>query len=144
MEKFIYITLFSFIFINLNAQISILNKEIVSETKKDTLSIYTSAEVMPQFPGGDVEMMKYIGRNLRYPSSDLSELIDNGRINVRFVVRKTGKIDNITMRTPLAKAFEAEVVRFMQNMPKWIPGKMNGENVDCYYTLPILIHFQTK
>lgn len=99
---------------------------------------------MPQFPGGDVEMMKYIGRNLRYPSSDLSELIDNGRINVRFVVRKTGKIDNITMRTPLAKAFEAEVVRFMQNMPKWIPGKMNGENVDCYYTLPILIHFQIK
>ncbi|PXV64078.1 TonB-like protein [Dysgonomonas alginatilytica] len=143
MIKLVYIFMLIFFSLNLEAQIK-PSKHEPAYIGRDTITIYKNPEVMPQFPGGEIEMMKYISQYLRYPILDQSELIDNGRFVVRFVVRETGEIDNIRLIRPLTKSFEKEVIRFVESMPKWIPGKVNGKNVACYFTIPIQICFRTK
>lgn len=129
--------------LNLSAQIKPSNHEPVY-IRTDTIIIFNSPEIMPHFPGGDIEMMTYIRENLKYPDLDQSTFAENSTVVVRFVVRETGEIDNIIIRRPLTKSFETEVIRLIKNMPKWIPAKTKDKNIACYYTLPIQIHFQTK
>lgn len=140
---FILLLILSFISIRTNAQINLLNKG-ADLVISDTPFIYTSAEVMPQFPGGDTEMMNYIGKNLKYSDLEESTLTDNSLIVVRFIVRETGEIDNITIVRVSTKSVEVEVIRLIKSMPNWIPGKNKGENVACYFTLPIHVSFRIE
>ncbi|NDV94156.1 energy transducer TonB [Dysgonomonas sp. 521] len=94
---------------------------------------YMVVEVMPEFDGGTEAMMKYIRENLKYPQTTDAQ----GRVVLRFTVTKTGDIEDIRVLRSLATEFDNEAIRVIQSMPKWIPGKQNGVNVDVYYTLPV-------
>ena len=98
---------------------------------------YDAVEQMPTFPGGEAELMKFIRDNLRYPLTAKKEGIQ-GRVILRFVVTKTGAIDNITVLRSLDPACDEEAIRLIKSMPRWIPGKQNGNNVPVYYTLPVV------
>jgi len=98
-------------------------------------------EQMPQFPGGEEALMKFITDNLRYPPV-AAEVGTEGRVTIRFVVSKTGEVINVEVIRGLDPSCDREAVRVVKMMPKWIPGRQNGRNVPVYYTLPIVYRLQ--
>ncbi|MFM7016370.1 MAG: TonB family protein [Bacteroidota bacterium] len=93
-------------------------------------------EVMPSFPGGETEMMKYLGRNLKYPER-AKDAEAQGTVLISFIVDKEGNISNPTVKRAVGFGCEEEAIRVIQNMPAWTPGKMNGQKVNVEYVLPI-------
>ncbi|WP_270569245.1 energy transducer TonB [Coprobacter secundus] len=114
-------------------------KEVVRpEAPKEEKEIpYQAVEQMPQFPGGDAELMKYIQDHLKYPVIAAENGIQ-GRVIVRFVVSKTGEIQDVTVLRGVDSSLDKEAVRVIKSMPKWIPGKQNGNNVAVYFTVPVM------
>lgn len=113
------------------------NKIIMEEPKKKDDEIHITVPQMPSFLGGEEEMRRYIAENLKYPVID-QENGTQGRVTVRFVVDKTGKIGNVQILKGLSVTCDREAVRVVQSMPNWIPGKNNGVPVNVYFTLPIV------
>ncbi|NDW19487.1 energy transducer TonB [Dysgonomonas sp. 216] len=101
--------------------------------------ILESVEVMPDFPGGRRELMKFLQKNLKYPAMAAENGIE-GRVIVRFVVSKTGAISNAQVIKGFDPACDNEAVRVVNEMPNWIPGSQNGQSVAVYFTLPV--HFK--
>lgn len=98
-------------------------------------SIFIHYEMMPQYPEGDVELLKFISNNLVYPTDSTSE----GRVITRFVISETGDVqDASVVYSSLGKAFDEEAIRVVKLMPKWTPGTMNGIPKDIHFTLPII------
>jgi len=94
-------------------------------------------EQMPQFPGGDEEMMKFIKDHLNYPPS-AAEMGIEGRVTIRFVVSRNGDVTEVTIIRGRDPSCDKEAVRVVKLMPRWIPGRQNGRNVPVYYTLPVV------
>lgn len=103
--------------------------------------IFTIVEQMPSFPGGEAEMMKFIGSNLRYPVVAQESGIQ-GRVTVRFVVTKEGNIDQVEVVRGIDPSCDREAMRVVKSMPKWTPGRQNGKSVPVYFTLPILFRLK--
>lgn len=117
--------------------------EIIVEEKKpvEENKVFTAVEQMPQFPGGEAELMKYIQKNLKYPPVAMENNIQ-GRVVVRFVVTKTGKIGEVKVARGRDPDLDKEAVRVVKSLPDFIPGKMNGQSVNVWYTLPITFKLQ--
>jgi len=98
--------------------------------------VYQVIEQMPQYPGGESELMSYIAKNLKYPVIAQENGIQ-GKVVLRFVVSKSGVVDKIEVVRSLDPACDKEAVRVVKTLQRWIPGKQNGVNVSVYYTLPI-------
>jgi TonB family protein len=98
--------------------------------------VFTSVEQMPEFPGGQGVLMKYLSNSIRYPESARKANIQ-GRVIAQFVVNQVGKIERIEIKRGLSPECDAETVRVIKAMPAWKPAKLNGRNVSVYYTLPI-------
>ena len=114
--------------------------EIVVEEKKEE-KVFTAVEQMPQFPGGEAELMKYISNNIKYPTMAMENNIQ-GRVVVQFVVTKTGKIGEVKVVRSKDPDLDKEAVRVVKSLPNFIPGKMNGQAVNVWYTLPITFKLQ--
>lgn len=114
------------------------HKVIVEEAPEKP---FTSVEQMPQFPGGNAELMKFIGSNLRYPTIAAENGIE-GRVIIQFVVNKDGVVSDAKILRSLDPSCDKEAIRVVKLMPKWVPGKQNGRNVPVYYTLPVLFKLQ--
>ena len=108
---------------------------------KENNVIYVAAEMMPEFPGGQAELMKYLSSNIRYPSIAMEENIQ-GRVIASFVVEIDGKISNIEIVRGLGGGCDEEVIRIIKNMPKWKPGKNRGETVRVKFALPVKFSLQ--
>jgi protein TonB len=113
------------------------HRVIMEEPKKKDDEIVIHAQQMPGFPGGEAELYRYIADNLKYPVVD-QENGTQGRVTLRFVVDKTGKIDKVQIIKGLSVTCDREAIRVVQSMPNWIPGKNNGIPVNVYFTLPIV------
>lgn len=98
---------------------------------------YQAVEQMPQFPGGEAALLKFINEKIKYPIP-AQEAGIQGRVVVRFVVSKTGEIKDVTVLRSVESSLDKEAVRVIQMMPKWIPGKQNGNNVAVYFTVPVV------
>lgn len=114
------------------------HKVIVAEKEEEP---FVSVEQMPQFPGGNTELMKYIANNLKYPTIAAENGIE-GRVIVRFVVGKDGRVSNIEIQRGLDSSCDKEARRVVESMPRWTPGRQNGREVPVYFTLPILFKLQ--
>ena len=104
--------------------------------KSDKDQIYTVVEKMPQYPGGINELMSYIGHNLKYPIEAQQKGIQ-GKSIIRFVVNKSGKVENAEVVRGLDQDCDNEGLRVINSLPNWIPGEQNGKKVSVYYVLPI-------
>ena len=96
-------------------------------------------EQMPEFPGGQAALLKFINENLRYPATAIENGIQ-GRVVVQFVVKKDGSVnDNIMIVRGVDPALDQEAIRVCKTLPKFIPGKRrdNGEPINAWITLPI-------
>jgi TonB family C-terminal domain len=98
--------------------------------------IFTVVEQMPQFPGGLVAMNQFIADNLKYPELSKKDKT-SGRVYVRFVVSKEGKLCDAQIIRSLDAYCDKEALRVIRSMPDWIPGKQNGVNVPVYYIVPL-------
>ena len=102
--------------------------------------VLSYAEVMPEFPGGMPEMVKYLLENMIYPE-EMKENGIEGRIFVQFVVTKTGSIQDITIARGI-DGLNREAIRLVKQMPNWSPGKNNGKEVNVKMVIPIRFSLQ--
>lgn len=98
-------------------------------------------QVPAQFLGGDVELMKYLNEKIRYPQIAAENGIE-GRSVVRFVVSIDGTISDVKIIKSSDPSLDKEALRVVKSMPKWIPGKVEGKNVNSYFTLPVTFRLQ--
>ena len=92
-------------------------------------------EEMPAFPGGSKKLLEYLMENTHYP--DEPEVCAQGRVVVSFIVEKDGSISDVKTVKGIHPSFDEEAVRVVKSMPKWKPGKCNGESTRVKYTVPI-------
>lgn len=116
-------------------------QQIVTQAPVEEEKVFDMVEQMPQFPGGQAEMMKYIQQNLRYPTIAQENGVQ-GRVSCQFVVGPDGSIRDIVVVRGVDPYLDREAIRVIQSMPKWIPGKQNGKAVSVKYTLPIMFRLQ--
>jgi TonB family protein len=93
-------------------------------------------EQMPEFPGGAHALFEFLGKNIHYPKAAEDAGIQ-GRVIVTFVVMKDGSIGEVKVAKGVSPELDAEALRCVKSMPKWIPGKQNGEAVNVKYTIPL-------
>lgn len=122
------------------ALLLIFSVDVKSQNKGE---VYNIVEEMPAYPGGDKAMFEFISNNLKYPKS-AQGAGTQGRVIVRFVVAKTGEIENVVVLRGFDKACDEEAARVVKMMPKWTPGKQGGENVAVNYTIPIVFKIPPK
>lgn len=113
--------------------------EVVVEEKTPVFEdnhVFTSVEQMPVFPGGDAELLKYISSHIRYPDIAAENGIQ-GRVVVQFVVQKDGSVGQVKVARSKDPDLDKEAVRVVKTLPKFTPGRMNGQPVNVWYTLPV-------
>ena len=116
-------------------------RQIINQPPQEPNKVHEHVEVMPQFPGGNAELMRYLSANIKYPTIAAENGIE-GRVVLKFVVGKDGGISNIQVVRALDPSCDKEAVRVVKGMPKWIPGMQNGHAVAVYFTLPVLFKLQ--
>ena len=99
-------------------------------------TVYRSAEQMPQFPGGEAALMKYIESHINYPPMAAKNNIQ-GKVVVQFVVDKTGKVGEVKVVRSVDKDLDKEAIRVVKSLPKFTPGRQDGKAVSVWYTLPV-------
>ena len=114
-----------------------------TDMKPDKNGVYQIVEEMPQFPGGETKLMEYIAKNLTYPQEAKDKGID-GRVFVAMVIEKDGSVSNVKVLRGIGGGCDEEAVRVISALPKWKPGKMNGEPVRVSYQIPINFKLQEK
>ncbi len=100
---------------------------------------YKATEIhkIPEFKGGNGELIRYLSTSIRYPSAAIRDNVE-GRVIVTFVVSESGKISNVSVQKSLSYECDAEAVRVVKSMPKWTPGMIDGKPVAVLWTLPIV------
>jgi len=100
--------------------------------------VLSYAEIMPEFPGGMSEMVKFINQNLIIPTQFADENF-SGRVFVQFVVMKTGEIEKVQIAKGIddKSGLNHEAIRLVKQMPKWKPGINNGKEVNVKMVIPI-------
>ncbi len=119
-------------------------REKTTQTRKDTATddkVYEVCEQMPIFEGGDAALLKYLRENLKYPDKTKDRGVQ-GRLVIGFIVEKDGSLTDVKVLRPVDIDLDAEVLRVVKGMPKWIPGRQNGKRVRVRYLLPIHICLQ--
>ena len=127
---------------DLNKQ-QVQEKVIVEEIKEQPKveQIFTAVEQKPQFPGGEAELMKWLSSHIQYPVMAQEEGAQ-GRVVVQFVVERDGSIGQVKVARGRHPELDKEAVRLVKSLPKFIPGKNNGQSVRCWFTLPINFKLQ--
>ena len=117
------------------------NEVIVEEKKPEPEQVFTAVEQMPQFPGGDAALMKFLSSNINYPQVAMENGVQ-GRVIVQFVVTKNGSVGEVKVIRSVDRDLDKEAIRLCKSLPKFVPGKMNGQAVNVWYTLPITFKLQ--
>jgi TonB family protein len=91
---------------------------------------------MPKFPGGDGALMDFLHKSIKYPA-EAEKAGKQGRVVVVFVVGKDGAVNNAKVVRSVDEKLDAEALRVVNAMPKWQPGKQNGQDVNVKFTIPV-------
>ena len=93
-------------------------------------------EKFPSFPGGNVALGSYLSKNIKYPAETEDKCVE-GCVTVTFLVQTDGSVNNAFVVKSVSPYWDKEALRVINNMPKWIPAKSNGENVAVLYNVPV-------
>lgn len=96
---------------------------------------------MPKFPGGQEGLMRYLAKNIKYPVM-AQQNKEQGKVLVQIIIGKDGNVSNIKILKGASAWLDAEAIRVVRGMPKWEPGKQNGQAVAVEYTFPITFRLQ--
>lgn len=123
--------------------VAVVEQKVQVEAPKpvEENKVFTSVEQMPQFPGGDAALMKHIASHMQYPPMAQEQGIQ-GKCIVQFVVTKTGSVGEVKVVRSLSPDCDNEAKRVVRGLPKFTPGKQNGQPVNVWYTLPVTFKLQ--
>ena len=110
-----------------------------SQTRKDTATadkVYEVCEQMPIFEGGDAALMKYLTDSVKYPELAKKHGVQ-GRVVIGFIVEKDGSLTDVKVLRHVDVALDAEALRVVKGMPKWIPGCQDEQLVRVKYKVPV-------
>ena len=107
-----------------------------SDASNTNDNAFDVVEQMPEFPGGQIAMLNFLSKNIRYPEAAHKAGIQ-GRVVATFVVEKDGSISNAKVMRSIDPLLDAEALRVISSMPNWIPGKQDGKPVAVKYTIPV-------
>lgn len=110
--------------------------ETAAEEEEDEAQVFFIVEEMPEFPGGDLALRKYIANSIKYPVIAQENGIQ-GKVYVTFVVGKDGSVANARIARGVDPSLDKEALRVVNSLPKWKPGKQRGKPVNVSYTVPI-------
>lgn len=119
-----------------NVQKKVVKSTKVTKKTGTTDKVYEVCEQMPIFPGGDAALMKYLSENVKYPALAIKAQ-EQGRVVVSFTVEKDGAISDVKVARSVTPSLDAEAVRVVKAMPKWTPGKQDGQLVRVRYNVPV-------
>lgn len=114
---------------------------VVEEEEESEQQIFTVVETMPEFPGGQMALLKYLSNSIKYPVIAQENGIQ-GRVSCSFVVNKDGSIVDAEVIRGVDPSLDKEALRVINAMPKWTPGKQRGKPVRVKYTVPITFRLQ--
>lgn len=139
----------------INEELEIMDTEATKDTKvevkvaqmvkeeedKPEEEIFVVVEDMPQFPGGELALRKYIATAIKYPTIAQENGIQ-GKVFVNFVVDRDGRVSNAKIARGIDPAIDKEALRVVMSLPKWKPGMQRGKPVRVSYTVPISFQLQ--
>ena len=109
-------------------------KTVVSQTDQ---KVFDTVEQIPEYPGGMQAMIEFLQTNMKYPEDAAKQKVE-GRVMVQFVVETDGSVSDVHVAKQVFPSLDAEAIRVVQAMPKWMPGKEKGKVVRVKYNLPIV------
>lgn len=124
----------------LKAKEALVTEEIKPK-EADLNKPFTVVEQMPSFPGGTAALMKFLGKQIKYPSV-AEEMGIQGRVVCSFIVERDGSVTDIHVVKSVDPSLDKEAQRVIAAMPKWIPGRQNGQAVRVKYSLPVTFRLQ--
>ena len=117
--------------------------QVTNESNPQSETIYKSVEQMPMFPGGEIELIKYLSQNIQYPPEAAKNNVQ-GRVILQFVVDKTGQVGEVKVVRSVSEELDAEAVRVVKTLPKFEPGRQDGKPVAVWYTLPVSFNIRSS
>ncbi len=114
---------------------------VVEDDEVEEQHIFLVVEEMPEYPGGEAAMYKFIGNNIEYPRMAKESGI-SGRVFVTFVVERDGKVTDVQVLRGIGGGCDEEAIRVIKMMPKWNAGKQRGKPVRVQYRMPIKFTLQ--
>ena len=124
----------------LKAKEALVTEEIKPK-EADLNKPFTVVEQMPSFPGGTAALMKFLGKQIKYPSV-AEEMGIQGRVVCSVIVERDGSVTDIHVVKSVDPSLDKEAQRVIAAMPKWIPGRQNGQTVRVKYSLPVAFRLQ--
>ena len=104
-----------------------------ASTRED---VFVVVEDAPEYPGGVLELRKFLAQNVKYPAEALKNSTQ-GKVYVTFVVNKDGSVSDAKIARGVDPLLDAEAVRVVNTLPKWKPGRQSGRDVAVQFTVPI-------
>lgn len=126
---------------DLNQVVAIKHVDVIVDEPVEEEEVFTIVETMPEFPGGEEGLRKFLADNIRYPTLAQENGIQ-GKVVVEFIIGKDGGVYDIAISRSVEGSLDKEASRVVGLMPKWIPGKKNGKTVKVKYFLPVMFRFQ--
>lgn len=127
-----------------NGEVLKAKEALVTEPVKpreEENKVFDVVEQMPSFPGGMAALMAYLQKSIKYPPVAEENGIQ-GRVVCTFVVERDGSVTDVRVAKSVDPSLDKEAVRVVSAMPRWIPGKQNGQSVRVKYTLPVTFRLQ--
>lgn len=118
--------------------LDVSGEDVIGDEGAD--QVFTVVEQMPEFPGGDIALLKYLA-TCEYPSMAKENDLQ-GKVDIRFVIDKNGNVTEVTVARGADKILNDAAVKHVKNMPPWKPGKQNGKEVKVQYYVPIKFTLQ--
>ena len=120
-----------------------VNEKVVDEVPPavEETKVFDVVEQMPSFKGGDAALMEWLSKNIKYPVIAEENGIQ-GRVVATFVVERDGSITDVKIVKSVDPSLDKEAIRVLKAMPKWIPGRQNGQPVRVKYTVPVTFRLQ--
>lgn len=112
------------------------NKNWNEDGTEDISDIFTPYDTVPEYPGGEIALRKYIAENTIYPMDARRNGV-TGKVFVRLIIMEDGSIDGVKVVRKVASELDEEAIRVVKSLKNWKPGKINGKNVRSGYTIPI-------
>jgi protein TonB len=126
--KLIYLLIASTVFTGASAQKDSLAPKVPQA--------FTFVEQMPEFPGGDAAMVKFLKQNVTYPQMEHDNHIE-GKVLLRFVITEDGSVGEVQVVRGVSPGLDKEALRVVKKLPRFKPGMNQGKPVKVYYNLPI-------
>jgi len=112
-----------------------------SDTTQKANTIFNYTEELPEFPGGDGELIRFLQKHIMYPEMERDNDIQ-GRVILQFTVCDDGYLCSAKTMRSLSVGLDTEAIRVLKMMPHWKPGRQEGKNVSVYFNLPIIFKLQ--